>query len=333
MMLRTLDHVPPGLLDCEAPALAERLGGPTLFRLPGARPEPLFVSVLLHGNEVSGWNAARALLARHAGRRLPRALALLVGNVQAAREGRRRLDGQPDFNRIWRGGTSPEEQMAAGIVDAMRDEGVFACVDVHNNSGSNPHYACVNTLDPEGLELAAMFTPLVVYSTDPDTVLSLAFSAFCPAVTLECGLPGRGAGGEHAARFLETCLHLAEFPERLVPPSEIDLYRNVARVRVANGASFGFDRDDVDLRLDAAIEQRNFDVLPAGTPFARVRPGSRARLEARDAAGVDHFERFFALSDDALVTREPVVPAMFTRDERIIRQDCLCYLMERFDPA
>ena len=332
-MLRVVDHLPPGLLECEAPALAERLGGPTLVRLAGARPEPLFVSVLLHGNETSGWDAARALLAEHREHTLSRALTLFIGNVEAARVGRRHLDGQPDFNRIWRGGALPEQRMAAGLIDMMRDDGVFASVDVHNNSGDNPHYACVNTLDPEALVLASLFGRLVVFSTDPDSVLSLAFSAICPSVTLECGLSANPAGAEHARRFLETCLALEEFPERMVPPSDIDLYRNVARVRVPAGVSFGFAAAGVDLRLDAALEAMNFHELPAGVVVARVRPGSRGRLEARDSSGEDIASRFFVRRDDALVTRKRAMPAMFTRDERIIRQDCLCYLMERFDPA
>ena len=31
--------------------------------------------------------------------------------------------------------------------------------------------------------------------------------------------------------------------------------------------------------------------------------------------------------------RAALTPAMITLDTRVIRQDCLCYLMERLDPA
>ncbi|MFZ3041956.1 MAG: hypothetical protein WA108_09235 [Thiobacillus sp.] len=30
-----------------------------------------------------------------------------------------------------------------------------------------------------------------------------------------------------------------------------------------------------------------------------------------------------------ITLRKPLMPAMLTRDEQVIRQDCLCYLMER----
>ena len=53
-MLTTLHEVPEGFLDIEANCLHELFDGPTLIHLQGRRPEPVFVSVLLHGNENSG---------------------------------------------------------------------------------------------------------------------------------------------------------------------------------------------------------------------------------------------------------------------------------------
>ena len=61
-MLRTLTRLPPGLLDTDSRGLAERLGGPTLIELPGAREPAVFVALLLHGNETVGWEAIRELL-------------------------------------------------------------------------------------------------------------------------------------------------------------------------------------------------------------------------------------------------------------------------------
>lgn len=63
-------------------------------------PEPLFVSMLLHGNETTGLLAVQRLLDKYRDQPLPRALSVFVGNVEAARLGLRRLEGQPDYNRI-----------------------------------------------------------------------------------------------------------------------------------------------------------------------------------------------------------------------------------------
>ena len=61
-LLRVLDRVPDGLLEARVEGLYGLLGGPTLIHLRGRRSPGLFVSVLLHGNEDTGFYAAQALL-------------------------------------------------------------------------------------------------------------------------------------------------------------------------------------------------------------------------------------------------------------------------------
>ncbi len=82
-----LDRVPPEFLDSSPERLIEVLPRPTLFDLKGRDPRPLFVSVLLHGDEETGLEAAQALLRRHLGKGLNRSLLLFVGNVEAAAAG------------------------------------------------------------------------------------------------------------------------------------------------------------------------------------------------------------------------------------------------------
>ena len=103
-MLTVLDTLPERFLDTPARELHRLLAGPTLIHLPGRRQPPLFISVLLHGNEDSGVVALQSVLRAYGQRLLPRALSILIGHVAAAREGLRRLDHQPDDNRVWPGG-------------------------------------------------------------------------------------------------------------------------------------------------------------------------------------------------------------------------------------
>ena len=121
-MLKQLDHIPSGLLDLPATQLEAVLGGPTLIHLDGRRPEPLLVSVLMHGNETTGWEAVRRLLPHYltGEAELPRALSLFIGNVSAAAVGLRRLDGQPDYNRIWPGCGAGRNGMATNGGSAAR---------------------------------------------------------------------------------------------------------------------------------------------------------------------------------------------------------------------
>ena len=219
--------------------------------------------------------------------------------------------------------------MMQQVVDAMRARGVFASLDIHNNTGLNPHYACVNRLEPNFLHLATLFSRIVVYFIRPRGVQSAAFAQLCPAVTVECGKPGTPGSVEHAAAFIEACLHLSEFPAHPVAPHDVDLFHTVATVKVPEAVSFGFDAPDADIDFVSELDHYNFRELARGDLLGRVRPGSPARLQALDESGEDIGERLFDYSQGGITLKKPLMPAMLTRDERVIRQDCLCYLMER----
>ncbi len=337
-MLKELQQLPEGILQLQAHQLHDLLGGPTLIHLPGRRPEPLFVSVLMHGNEDVGWEAVRRLLRRYqpggGDQPLPRALSLLIGNTEAARAGMRRLPGQPDYNRVWPGSELPrtaEHAMMEQVVETMASRQVFASVDLHNNTGLNPHYACVNAIRNESLHLAVLFSRIVVYFVRPRGVQSMAMTKLCPAVTLECGKVGQSRGVKHATEFLDACLHLAQHPAHPVAEHDIDLFHTVAVVKIPPEVSFGFGCGNHDLRLPDDLEQLNFRELPAGTLFGRVGPGVEAPLSVRNERDQDVADRYFEVVESELRTRTPVMPSMLTRDETVIRQDCLCYLMERYD--
>ena len=215
-LLRHYQALPQGMLDAEPAQLAELLGGPSLIHLPGRRERPLFVSVLLHGNETTGVLAVQALLKKFRERELPRALSIFIGNVDAARDGLRRLAGQPDYNRVWPGSEhpdSPEQRMMAEVFDTMKLRRPFASVDVHNNTGINPHYACINRIDHRFMHLASLFSRTLVYFVRPVGVQSMAFAHLCPSVTVECGKVGQSASEDHAREFLEACLNLSEIPD------------------------------------------------------------------------------------------------------------------------
>ena len=329
--LKQFDYLPDGLLDVSVEHLHAIIPEPALFHLPGKRPETLFVSVLLHGNEPTGFLALQKLLQKYQGQTLPRNLTLFFGNTEAARFNQRRLDYQPDFNRIWPGTplpNSPETEWAQQICDAMRQREVFASIDVHNNTGLNPHYACINKLDDAFLHLGALFGRLLVYFTHPKGVQSGAFASFCPAVTLECGRPDQPYGVEHAFEFIDSCLHLQAFPTHPVAKQDVAIYHTVAQVVVDETVSFGFNGDDVDLSLNQDLERMNFTEIQAGTVLGGVK-GQRMPLIARDNDGKAITEQFFKLVDGQLQIIKSTMPSMLTLNQRVIRQDCLCYLMER----
>jgi len=329
-----LDHLPDRLLRHSATQLARYLDGPTLIHLPGRKPAPLFVSVLQHGNEVSGWDAVRRLLTgRYQRDPLPRSMVLLIGNVKAAAAGKRHLDHQPDMNRCWPGSNTRPTRWHATmehITEHVRALKPFASIDIHNNTGENPHYAAINFIRAPWLDLARRFSRTVVYFTEPAGVQSAAFGEFCPAVTLECGPPGQRGGTDHAMAYLEMVLNLDALSLDPPNPEDIDLFQvtTVVRVPADQDFSFGPPCNGAALCFDRHLDRLNFTELPPGSRLARIRRPD-ARLSARDTNGLECSESWFQIEGDALITRRPAMPAMLTTDPDAIRQDCLCYLMER----
>lgn len=331
-MLTIRQDIPEGLLDLQSHELYKKLDGPTLFQLSGRRNPPIFISVLLHGNEPVGWDAVRHILYHCQNRELPRSLSLFVGNIKAAQFHQRRLEAQPDFNRIWPGcadDDTPEHIMAKQVYDEMAASRLFASIDVHNNTGLNPHYACVNRLETPYLQLATLFDRTVIFFTRPKGVQSLAFSNLAPSVTLECGQPDSPQGVSHAIEYLTACLNLAEIPTHAVAKNDIELFHTVAVVRIAPGIEVGFQEEDLDLRLIDNIDHLNFRELPFNTLIGWQKNHQELVLRTADEQDQEISDHYFHLDGNALRISRPVMPSMLTRNTQVIHQDCLCYLMER----
>lgn len=334
-MLNIYEHLPAGLLEKEAHQLHEILPGPSLIHIDGRRGQPLFISLLLHGNEVTGWQAIQKILKKYQQSELPRSVYLFIGNVAAARDGKRLLDNQPDYNRIWKAeGEGPEAVMVRQVLEIMTEQKPFASIDLHNNTGRNPHYACINRLEPKFMYLASLFSRTVVYFIRPDSVQSMAFARLCPSVTIECGKPGEPHGVDHAVEFIDACLHLSEFPEHKVAPHDVDLFHTVAIVKVPSHLSIGHVGEVADINLPEELDQLNFCEIQPGVVLGQLAEAhTGAGFLATDEAGQDISERYFRIENQNIITTRAVMPSMLTMDTAIIKQDCLCYLMERLDTS
>jgi uncharacterized protein len=332
LRLECFDHFPDALMDVPASGLWQHLRGPSLFYIAGRRTEPLFVSVLLHGNEDSGWRAVQAVLQEHREEsKLPRSLLLFVGNIEAAKANLRTLPQQEDYNRVWPGTSRPDTEIASlmrNVVEIVRRKTPFASVDIHNNTGRNPHYACVNSLAETHLYLARLFSRTVVYFEEPVGVQSAALAKICPAVAVECGRAGEVASVSHAAEFVASVLAMQRFPDHPVPDGDLDLMRTFAMIKVPPDASFSYDGTDADLRLRGDLDQLNFSELDPGTVFGTLGNGRHQHLQVfpvEDGASVPYFE----YAGEQIRLSQRAIPAMLTLDPNAVRLDCLGYLMHR----
>ncbi|QGM44232.1 M14 family metallopeptidase [Methylocystis heyeri] len=324
------DKLPAGFLDCPADRLIEILPGPSLIDLPGRDPRPLFLSVLLHGNEDSGLIAVQEVLRRCGKRELHRALLLFVGNVGAAAAHVRTLPEQMDFNRIWPGTLEPHAPlslMAGAVFDYAARKKPFASVDIHNNTGFNPHYSCVTRLEPEFISLAQLFSRTVVHFQRPLGVQAGAMARLCPAITVECGKAGAGVGADHAASLIEAVLAMSRFPEHGPSAQDVDLLRTCAIVKLPAQASFSFDGSAADFRFRSDLDHLNFRPLRRGDILGEC--GESFRLETLPGDGDHPAEEYFDYADGRIRLTRPAIPAMLTLDPRAIRLDCLCYFMHR----
>lgn len=333
LALHQINHIPDGLLELEhCTDIKTIFPQPTLLHLEGKRKKPLFISILLHANEDTGFLAVQQLLREYKNKALPRSMSIFFGNVSAAKSDVRRLDGQPDYNRVWPGTEHPacdETRLMQQVVDEMAKCQPFASIDVHNNTGKNPHYGCINFLHDEFLHLAALFSRTVVFFEIPKGVQSMAMAALCPSVTIECGLPHLPHGVEHAAGFLQTVLQLEELPNFPIQQNDIELYQTVARLTIPSQYSFSFTRRDVDICLAAYLEELNFYELAMPACFGTISNNKNARLEAWNDAQQNVVDEYFTIQGEMILLNPSVMPAMLTTVESVIRQDCLGYLMQR----
>ena len=329
--LSIIDYLPEGILDLEAYELHTLLDGPTLIHLQGKIKQPLFVTVLQHGNEPTGWDAISAVLKKEADK-LPRSLILLIANVTAAQHKQRKLEHQPDFNRCWLHSgeyTHEFQKVTTQVIEYAKKYQPFASVDLHNNTGLNPHYAAINKLDNAFFQLATLFSRIVVYFEIPECVQSNAFAQICPSVTLECGQVGENAALDHAIEYLHSCLHIHHLPEKHVTTQDMDLFHTLATIKIPSKTSFGFKKPEHDIRFVSNLDHLNFRELTAGTLIGYYHEHAKDALRAIDEYGKDISQETFIYENGEIRLTRAFMPAMLTLDHHIIREDCLCYMMER----
>jgi len=334
MEVNVYDRVPEGFLETGFRDFERVLSGPSLIRLTGRANPPLLLATLLHGNEPTGLMAVQKLLRsyRDEGETLPRSLHIFVGNPRAATRNLRHLPDQDDFNRIWDGGEGPEHQMAEELKRLVLGRGLFASIDIHNTSGENPHYGCVNRIDSQCIQLASLFSRKLIYFTRPKGVFSSALAEYCPSVTIESGLPDDPYGLPHVYSFLRRVVSLDAIPRRAREEDGLEVFHSIASIQVPGESRIGFGEqmDGFDFCFIDHIDKKNFSEMPANALLG-WRRNPALGLRVIDENGRDVAEDFLAYQGSEIRLKRSVVPSMFTVDARIVHQDCLGYFMERYE--
>ena len=219
--------------------------------------------------------------------------------------------------------------MAHQVLEDMKTRQVFASIDIHNNSGKNPRYSCVNRLDQRFFYLATRFSKKVVYFTKPEGVLSSAFAEFCPAITVECGLKGNSRVTQTLVSFLASCLNLDQIPDAPTSEHEMTLYHTVATIKVPGHVRLSFSPHEMgDMRFLSNLDDFNFHELPPQFLLGWSPTKKGHRLLATDERENEVGDRYFSYQNDEIRTKIGFMPSMLTRESTIIHQDCFGYIME-----
>ncbi len=309
----------------------DRLGGPSLVRVPGRdRTRCRAVVTLLHGNEPSGLRACHRWLATGATPAVD--TLIVVGAVAAARRppgfAHRMLPGARDLNRCFREPfEGPEGALAAAILAALRAARPEALVDLHNNTGHNPAYGVGAVVDAVRLGLTALFATRFVHSTIRLGALTDA-TADLGAVTIECGRAGDAAADAVALAGLEAFLGADDLRLAAAPPAGMTVLAEPVRVAIRPGTRIAFGElpvAGVDLTLRGDIDRHNFEPLLPGVPVGWLAEEAHWPLEARGADGEDVSRDYFVAAGSLLVTRRAMVPIMMTTSVDAALADCLFY--------
>lgn len=325
-----LHELPDGFFDISIANIRSIFPRPTLIRLDGKDPNFLFISILQHGNEFTGLEVMQRVLDKH-GQKLPRSILLFIGNVRAAEANRRFLPDQEDYNRCWPS-TIREPSVTTAMMQRVFDIAcglpLFAAVDIHNNTGRNPHYACITDVNMQNRNLAAHFNRVAMVMTRKG-LATMAFDGVCPAVTLECGMPGDPDGIVHAHHFIEDVLGMDELSDNEPTPETLHLVVSHAMLNVPDHVSFAFDpAADVDLRFENNFEDRNFTLIDPSQVFGYTR--IERPLAITDEEGLDITDAMIRIDEGRIYLNNTMMPAMITRNKEVVRQDCLCYLMQDY---
>lgn len=309
--------------DLKATEIHYLYKNPTLIHINKGMGAPIFLSCLVHGNENAGLYAVQKIIKKY---KNTRNIILFIGNPLAAAENRRHLDSQPDLNRIWDKALFAKYPMAQQLYDYIKNEKPFACIDIHNTTGKNPHFSCINYEEDHFYKFASLFGGPVLYFKKPSTVLANIIGEFCPSATIECGLPDTEAGVAKAYKYIDTILeNSSSFLDLVEKPPYI--YKTVAKIKPI--ANFDIGLGESTLSLNSDLEDFNFKTMPAGSLFGE-QASDKPSIEVIKNDLSNSYEEYFKVKGSSLILKKDIIPAMITLRKKIIEQDCLCYIIEKF---
>ncbi len=289
------------------------------------------VSVLIHGNEPSGFFAAYEFLRQ---KTIPQTnLAIVISSVRAARHEplftHRAIPGEFDLNRRFGIVECRDRvtELAHHIVEYVRALCPELVVDLHNTSGQAPPFAVSISDHSSVRKMASLFCcTMVVTQLIVGSLMEQNFN--CPIVTIECG--GAGSDSSHALA-LEGLRRFAVLDSiNELNDETVEVYMHPVRVKALPGLSLSYGGTvdpDADITLSQTIEQLNYGITPAGKPLGWLSRPLEQSLTAINDYGEDLIETLFENRQGRLIARQNLKLFMATGRGDIALSDCLFYVV------
>lgn len=322
-------------LSTDVSQLKKAFGETGILEIKGQLDPPLFISILQHGNEHTGYTALKDFLKKNLNRQglLPRGIHLFLGNLEAAAAGLRRLPQGLDYNRLWgeQDGRGDTYHLIQAVKDYILTKPHLAAIDIHNNTGRNPPYGCISHSRMENQLLASRFASRCLYFEEPSTAQTPSLQGELPAITLECGQSNEPYGLAAVARLLASLMKPEPFFHNGPFVSACVYYKNVARILLAEGARVGFS--DInhppqhhDVIFPDHFEEFNFQYLPRHFPLARL--GAKGAGCLTGEVYEPGLGELLYEQDGMVRLNSPLIPIMLTTDPVILSQDCVGYFLK-----
>jgi hypothetical protein len=90
----------------------------------------------------------------------------------------------------------------------------------------------------------------------------------------------------------------------------------------------GNNQADGDLVLNELLEEKNFHRIEPDTVFATTQSDKEKLFVVNSESHEDISDEYIRRVGNKLLFKKAITLAMFTCDEKAIRQDCVCYFME-----
>lgn len=316
------------LLEINQPTIVEITGKDTLrYRV---------FSVLIHGNEPSGFFAAFNYLKQlKASQAIPQTnIAICISSIRAAKLepyfSNRYVPGEFDLNRRFGRSRCRDKvtSLAKDLSNYINSRNPEFVIDLHNTSGQGPAFGVSCYQNPAINKLTSIFSDKMVFTNL--VVGSLMEQNFnCPIVTIECGYSYDIKAHEVAFNGMNQLANISTLDD--IKESTVTTYSHPLRVQVEPGISIDFGlvkNPNVDITLRKDIELLNYELVRQGTAIGWLNHDLEKSLNAYDQDNKNIICELFCVKNEHIILKKDCHVFMATSILDIALSDCLFYIAD-----